>query len=114
MPSIVAPSTSFLQSHWTTTCCARTCVRSPIRMINFGVNSITRMRLKDVNLSANDFVTDSSTLEGSMQETVTVLNVDRAFAHGTTQTPTIHAVLFSRVEMAHTFNLDLLSEGVEN
>jgi EAL domain-containing protein (putative c-di-GMP-specific phosphodiesterase class I)/FixJ family two-component response regulator len=75
---------------------------------------LTRLRLKGLELSIDDFGTGHSSLEQLRRIPFTELKVDRAFVHGATTDDTARSILESAVSLARRLGMTTVAEGVEN
>ena len=74
---------------------------------------LTRLRLRNVGLSIDDFGTGHSSLEQIKRIPFTELKIDRSFVNGATRDPAAPAILKSSVDLGNSLSLDLDAEGVE-
>ena len=75
---------------------------------------LTRLRLRKVALSLDDFGTGSSTFERLRQLPVTEIKVDSSIVQTAAQDATSKAILESSVALARRLDLQVVAEGVEN
>jgi EAL domain-containing protein (putative c-di-GMP-specific phosphodiesterase class I)/FixJ family two-component response regulator len=75
---------------------------------------LTRMRLKSVGLSIDDFGTGASSMEQLQRIPFTELKIDRAFVHQAGSNPQIGAMLEASADLAHKLDLSIIAEGVED
>ena len=84
-----------------------------MRDINSIVEILTRMRLKGLGLSIDDFGTGHSTMEQLKRIPFTELKIDRAFVYGASDDSSTRAILESSVSLGKSFDLKLVAEGAE-
>lgn len=77
------------------------------------IEVLTRMKLKQVNLSIDDFGTGYSSLERLKHVPFDELKIDGSFVHGASNDPAAHAIFRSSAELAQQLNLSIVAEGVE-
>lgn len=82
-------------------------IKSPLEIL-------TRLRLKGVSLSIDDFGTGHSSMEQLKRIPFTELKIDRAFVHGTTRDAAARAILESSVTLAKSLGMSTVAEGVED
>lgn len=75
---------------------------------------LTRLCLKRVRLSVDDFGTAYSNMEKLLMVPFSELKIDRAFVHGAAKNASSHAILKSSVELAKRLGMKIVAEGVEN
>lgn len=75
---------------------------------------LTRLRLKGIELSIDDFGTGHSSLEQLKRIPFTELKVDRAFVHGACRDETALSILESSVSLAKRLGMTVVAEGVED
>ncbi len=75
---------------------------------------LTRMRLKSIGLSIDDFGTGASSMEQLQRIPFTELKIDRAFVHQAGSNPQIGAMLEASADLAHKLDLSIIAEGVED
>lgn len=78
------------------------------------LDDLLRLRLKGFRLSFDDFGTGYSSNILLNQVPFTELKIDRAFVHGCSRDPDLHAILESHVELAKRLGLLTVAEGVED
>ena len=74
---------------------------------------LTRLRMKGIDLSIDDFGTGHSSLEQLKRIPFTELKIDRAFVDGAARDPATRAILESAVDLAKKLNMSIVAEGVE-
>ncbi len=74
----------------------------------------TRLRLKHVGLSIDDFGTGHSSLAQLRDIPFDELKVDRGFVHGAWRDPSIRAIFEASLGMARQLGLKTVAEGVED
>lgn len=75
---------------------------------------LTRLRLKRVRLSIDDFGTGHSSLAQLRDLPFVELKVDRGFVHGGASNPTIGAIFTASRAMAQQLGMKTVAEGVED
>ncbi|MDP1899901.1 MAG: EAL domain-containing protein [Rubrivivax sp.] len=75
---------------------------------------LTRLRLKHVGLSIDDFGTGHSSLAQLRDLPFNELKIDRGFVHGSREQATQRAIFSASLEMAHQLGLVAVAEGVED
>ncbi|UTW10074.1 EAL domain-containing response regulator [Marinobacterium rhizophilum] len=75
---------------------------------------LTRLRLKHITLSIDDFGTGHSSLRQLRDIAFNELKVDAGFVHGASQSPSQRAILRASVDMARGLGMQSVAEGVEN
>lgn len=81
--------------------------------LTLSLEILARLRLKGFGLSIDDFGTGFSTMENLKLLPFTELKIDRAFVNGASHDEAARAILGSSIQLAKTFNLNLVAEGVE-
>ncbi|MFC1673854.1 EAL domain-containing protein [Pseudomonadota bacterium] len=82
-------------------------IKSPLEIL-------TRLRLKGVSLSIDDFGTGHSSMEQLKRIPFTELKIDRAFVYGATHDASARAILESSVTLAKSMGMSTVAEGVED
>ena len=82
-------------------------IKSPLEIL-------TRLRLKGVALSIDDFGTGHSSMEQLKRIPFTELKIDRAFVYGATKDASARAILESSVALAKSLGMSTVAEGVED
>jgi len=75
---------------------------------------LTRLRLKQIRLSIDDFGTGHSSLAQLRDIPFDELKIDRGFVHGSREQPTQRAIFRASVDMAHELGMAAVAEGVED
>jgi PAS domain S-box-containing protein len=75
---------------------------------------ITRLRLKHVSLSIDDFGTGHSSLSQLRDIPFDELKIDRSFVHGASQDKTRRAIFTASLGMARQLGMKTVAEGVED
>lgn len=75
---------------------------------------LTRLRLKRVGVSIDDFGTGHSSLAQLNQIPFDELKVDRSFAHGACHDAALRAILLPSLDMARQLGIKTVAEGVED
>ena len=74
---------------------------------------LTRLCLKGVSLSIDDFGTGFSSMEQLQRIPFEEMKIDRAFVNGATRDSSARAILESSIKLAHELNMTIVAEGVE-
>lgn len=77
------------------------------------LDNLTRLRLKRVNLSIDDFGTGHSSLVQLRDIPFTELKIDRSFVHGASRDPNLRAILDANLGLARELGIKTVAEGVE-
>lgn len=77
------------------------------------LDNLTRLRLKRVGLSIDDFGTGHSSLAQLRDIPFTEFKIDRGFVHGASRDPNLQAILEANLAMAHQLDISVVAEGVE-
>jgi EAL domain-containing protein (putative c-di-GMP-specific phosphodiesterase class I)/CheY-like chemotaxis protein len=75
---------------------------------------VTRLRLKRIRLSIDDFGTGCSSLAQLRDIPFDELKLDRSFVHGAARSPALRVIIESNVRMANDLGMRVVAEGVEN
>lgn len=75
---------------------------------------LTRLRLKHIGLSIDDFGTGHSSLAQLRDIPFDELKVDRGFVHGAAEDASKHAILEASLSMARQLGMTTVAEGVED
>lgn len=75
---------------------------------------LTRLRLKGLGLSIDDFGTGFSTMEQLKRIPFSELKVDQSFVHGATHNHVSGAILESSLNLAQKLDITTVAEGVED
>jgi EAL domain-containing protein (putative c-di-GMP-specific phosphodiesterase class I)/CheY-like chemotaxis protein len=75
---------------------------------------LTRLRLKRVGVSIDDFGTGHSSLAQLHQIPFDELKIDRGFAHGACHDAALRAILLPSLDMARHLGIKTVAEGVED
>jgi EAL domain-containing protein (putative c-di-GMP-specific phosphodiesterase class I)/ActR/RegA family two-component response regulator len=75
---------------------------------------LTRLRLKHISLSIDDFGTGHSSLAKLRDIPFNELKIDRSFVHGAGQDNTKHAIFTASLAMARQLGMTTVAEGVED
>ena len=75
---------------------------------------LTRLRLKRIGLSIDDFGTGHSSLAQLRDIPFDELKIDRGFVHGNREHATQRAIFTASLEMAHQLQMTAVAEGVED
>lgn len=75
---------------------------------------LTRLRLKQVALSIDDFGTGHSSLANLRDIPFNELKIDRGFVHGAARDAALRAIVEASLEMARHLGMVAVGEGVEN
>ncbi|MQX37573.1 EAL domain-containing protein [Roseospira navarrensis] len=82
-------------------------IKSPLEVL-------TRLRMKGVGLSIDDFGTGHSSLEQLRRIPFTELKIDRAFVHGAARDKAARAILESNASLAQSLGMTTVAEGAED
>lgn len=74
---------------------------------------LTRLRLKRVGLSIDDFGTGHSSLTQLRDFPFDEMKIDRSFVHGCAGDTTRRAILLGSLGMAHELGMRVVAEGVD-
>ncbi|HIG62218.1 MAG TPA: EAL domain-containing protein [Gammaproteobacteria bacterium] len=77
------------------------------------LEQLTRIRLRGIGLSIDDFGTGFSSMEQLRKFPFTELKIDRAFVFGASSQPAAKAIFESSVELAHRMGMVAVAEGAE-
>ena len=75
---------------------------------------LTRLRIKGVRLSIDDFGTGHSSLLSLMRLPFTELKIDRSFVACCETDPEAWKIIRATISLAHELGLDVVAEGVES
>jgi EAL domain-containing protein (putative c-di-GMP-specific phosphodiesterase class I)/CheY-like chemotaxis protein len=75
---------------------------------------LTRLRLKRIGLSIDDFGTGHSSLTQLRDIPFNELKIDRSFVHGAWQDSALGSILDASLEMARKLGMKTVAEGIEN
>ena len=75
---------------------------------------LSRIRLKGIQLTIDDFGTGHSSLRLLRQMPFTALKIDRSFIADLANSPDARAIVKSLIDLAAALNLECIAEGVEN
>lgn len=75
---------------------------------------VTRLRLKHIGLSIDDFGTGHSSLVQLRDMPFDELKVDRGFVHGVSRDPSMRAIFEANLNMARQLGMKIVAEGVED
>jgi EAL domain-containing protein (putative c-di-GMP-specific phosphodiesterase class I) len=75
---------------------------------------LTRLRLKRIGLSIDDFGTEHSSLAQLRDIPFSELKIDRGFVHGVAGDPSLQAMFDASLGMARQLGLKTVAEGVED
>jgi len=75
---------------------------------------LTRLRLKRIGLSIDDFGTGHSSLSQLRDVPFDELKIDRGFVHGAHSNPLLRAIVEANQEMARKLRMTTVTEGVED
>lgn len=77
------------------------------------LETLSRLRMKGVGLSIDDFGTGHSSLQQLSRAPYTELKIDQVFVSGSHSQPHLQAVLESSVGIANKFSMSCVGEGIE-
>ena len=75
---------------------------------------LTRLRLKHIELSIDDFGTGHSSLAHLRDLPFTEIKIDRSFVHGAHRNPQRAAILAASLDMARSLGIRCVGEGIED
>ncbi len=78
------------------------------------LETLTRLRLKHISLSIDDFGTGNSSLAQLRDIPFDELKIDRSFVHGASRDNTRHAIFTASLAMARRLGMSSVGEGVED
>lgn len=78
------------------------------------LDSLTRLRLKEIRLSIDDFGTGHSSLAQLRDIPFNELKIDRGFTHGVAKNPALQAIFEASLGMAKHLGMTCVAEGVED
>ena len=73
-----------------------------------------RLRLKDINLSIDDFGTGHSSLVQLRDMPFNEIKIDRSFVHGVSNNATLRAIVESNLSLAEQLGMTVVAEGIED
>jgi EAL domain-containing protein (putative c-di-GMP-specific phosphodiesterase class I) len=82
--------------------------------LDLTLDTLTRLRLKGVDLAIDDFGTGFASFEQLRQIPFTELKIDRQFVHGAHADPKRAAILASSLDLATRLGMATVGEGVED
>ena len=85
-----------------------------LRDVRVPMDILTRLRLKRIGLSIDDFGTGHSSLSQLCNLPFDELKIDRGFVHGSHEHATQRAIFHASLTMAHQLNMTAVAEGVED
>ena len=85
-------------------------MRDPVRPLDV----LTRLRLKRIGLSVDDFGTGHSSLSQLRDLPFEELKIDRTFVHGAWRDASLAAILTASIGMAHQLGMKSVAEGIED
>ncbi len=77
------------------------------------LDTVTRLRLKQIGLSIDDFGTGNSSMTQLRNIPFVELKIDRSFVHGADRDPSARAIVDASLPMARQLGLKSVAEGVE-
>ena len=84
-----------------------------MRDLRAPMDILTRLRLKHIGLSIDDFGTGHSSLAQLRDMPFDELKIDRGFVHGNREQATQRAIFTASLELAHQLDMTAVAEGVE-
>ena len=75
---------------------------------------LTRLRLKRVGVSIDDFGTGHSTFTQLHEAPFSELKIDRSFVHGAWRDPALRAIVLPTLDIARRLRIPTVAEGVED
>lgn len=85
-----------------------------MRDLRAPLDILTRMRLKRITLSIDDFGTGHSSLAQLRDIPFDELKLDRTFVNGADKDPSLRAIVEATLAMAHQLGMKVVAEGVED
>ena len=85
-----------------------------LRDVRVPMDILTRLRLKRIGLSIDDFGTGHSSLSQLCNLPFDELKIDRGFVRGSHDHATQRAIFNASLNMAHQLNMTAVAEGVED
>ncbi len=85
-----------------------------LRDLRSPMDILTRLRLKNIGLSIDDFGTGHSSLAQLRDIPFDELKIDRGFVHGSGEHATQRAIFAASLDMAHQLGMTAVAEGVED
>lgn len=85
-----------------------------MRDVKAPLDILTRLRLKRIGLSIDDFGTGHSSLAQLRDLPFDELKIDRGFVHGAAAQPSLRAILDHSLRLAHQLEMRTVGEGVED
>ena len=82
--------------------------------LSVALDILSRLSLKQFNLSIDDFGTGYSSMEQLQRIPFTEFKIDRAFVHGASRDTSARAILESSVLLGKKLDMKVVAEGVEN
>lgn len=79
-----------------------------------GLDVLARMRLKGFKVSIDDFGKGSATLDHVKHFPATEIKIDKEFIQSVGEKDKSHVIVSHTLEFAHTLELDVVAEGVED
>ncbi|GJM13504.1 MAG: transcriptional regulator [Pseudohongiella sp.] len=78
------------------------------------LDMLTRLRLRRVNLSIDDFGTGHSSMTQLRDIPFNELKIDRGFVHSACDNATLHGIFDGSIQLAKNLGIKTVAEGVEN
>jgi EAL domain-containing protein (putative c-di-GMP-specific phosphodiesterase class I)/FixJ family two-component response regulator len=78
------------------------------------LDMLTRLRLRRVNLSIDDFGTGHSSMTQLRDIPFNELKIDRGFVHSAYDNATLHGIFDGSIQLAKNLGIKTVAEGVEN
>jgi len=78
------------------------------------LDMLTRLRLRRVNLSIDDFGTGHSSMTQLRDIPFNELKIDRGFVHSACDNATLHGIFDASIQLAKNLGIKTVAEGVEN
>ncbi len=78
------------------------------------LDMLTRLRLRRVNLSIDDFGTGHSSMTQLRDIPFNELKIDRGFVHSAYNNSTLHGIFDGSIQLAKNLGIKTVAEGVEN
>ena len=84
-----------------------------IQDVKVPLEILTRLRLKGIGLSIDDFGTGHSSLQQLKRIPFSELKIDRSFVNGASDNEASRAILEYSIDLARKFDMSIVAEGVE-
>ncbi|CAM2068147.1 EAL domain-containing protein [Sulfidibacter corallicola] len=82
--------------------------------VDHAISVLNRLHAMNIKISVDDFGTGYSSLAYLKRFPINTLKIDRSFINGILENDDDRAIISSIIAMAHSLNLSIVAEGVEN